>query len=418
MTTRTRQRGSFTTHKVVVTDYNPGMYPGTPSGTTTHTDVNRRAFSDVASISDTVIPNFRKRKAQGEVFMNNVTITRQANTYPTDEVVVIGPNIPTWGTRKFTGTFTAGLAANTVDPSWFLSRINDGKAWTLQEAYSKVAQEEFMSLVTVAEAGKTASMLSHPFKRADDLLTKIYTRKAQMVKKGVVATVAASSAWLEYRFGWKPLLYDIQGIWSAYTQNTLHYDKPVRLVARRSMEVEHNELNTPYTGSASYVGGINMLRNKTMKSKVSSGVLYELLDENLEAANARRMGLRLSDVPASLWELTPWSFIVDRFVSVGSWLNAITPKPGVTVKGSWTTEVRNVSLKCERLNTPMVIAGSSIVVPGGVSGSESTYVLTRVANPPMSTFAVPSWNPKDLSFNQTLDHIALIIQRLHGIGLK
>jgi hypothetical protein len=128
------------------------------------------------------------------------------------------------------------------------------------------------------------------------------------------------------------------------------------------------------------------------------------------------MGLRLADVPSSLWELVPLSFIVDRFVSVGAWLDAIVPKPGVTIKGSWTTRTSTGDQVQTRLPSDIVISGYPWTIPGGTASAYRHRTFERTANPSVSTFSVPTWNPKDLSINQTRDHLALILELLRGAG--
>lgn len=408
---RYRQQGSRTLSKGSYISYGPtGLQNG--AGTWGGVKISQ---SNIKTMSDSPTANFSKLRAAGHVIMSPVNVLSEQYDYPIMEHIEVGP-IPTWGRVVCDGSITAEYAQGATVPSWHAQRITDAKGWTLQEAYSKVADVDLQSYVTVAESGKTARMLASPFSRTEKLLKQVLSKKATLIRRGLDIGSAVSSAWLEYRLGWKPVLYDIQGIWDAWLKNTSSFDKPTRLVARRSTQINYDSGPESYTGTGPVFGTLPMLRRYTLSTKVSSGVLYEIHDEGLEAATKRNMGVRLSDVPSSLWELVPFSFVVDRFVSVGSWLDAIVPKPGVTIKGSWTTRTATSNLVQTRLPSPIVIAGTNVVIPGGAPCTEKYTQLERTANPSTSVFTVPQWNPNDLSLDQTRDHLALIFELLRDVG--
>jgi hypothetical protein len=281
-------------------------------------------------------------------------------------------------------------------------------------AHSRVASEEFLALVTVKEAGKTATMLAKPFGEALKLIDKVFTRKLFYIQRdGRDALKAFASAWSEYRFGWKPILYEIEGIWSAYVQSTTAQLKTVRKVARASDSSIVWKDKKAYTGGATFASQISLSGDLERSAKVASGVLYELTDDSLADATARRMGLRLSDVPSTLWEITPYSFVVDRFIDIGVWLQAITPKPGVKVLGTWTTTTESTTNKYTVLDAyTTVVSGTTANYPHhkGAMLSAKVKSATREANPAIPT--LPTVNYRDLNLVQQIDHAALILQRL------
>lgn len=276
-----------------------------------------------------------------------------------------------------------------------------------------------MALVTVAEAAKTAKMIARPFGQANDLISRIADRKLRLLQKGLTAVAAFSSAWNEYRFGWKPILYDLQGIKEAYINGTVWYEKPRRVVARASdRDIVWDLPNSVDTRAWPGLTSKTMIANYSHRAKVSSGVLYELRDDSLESATARRMGLRLADVPASLWELVPYSFVVDRLLDIGPWLSAIMPKPGVTVLGSWTTTLDyqlNYHVIAEAKITVMTAPQTTYIQSGG-DYTEEIQSISRVANPAIPP--IPTVNYRDLSLVQQIDHLALITSRLLGLKTR
>lgn len=411
---RTRTMGAISRGWYRVQEYNPSGAL-TSDVTTFHAG---GANGKVESITDVVIKDFQSRKNKGEVFMNPVSLSK--DTRSSDVVTyTIGPH-PNWGRRVITGTLGQIASIPPVVPAWFDVRINDAKARTLLEAHSRVAASEVQGLVSVAEAAKTASMVAKPFAQATDLISRIVGRKLKLIQRGWNAAKAGAAAWNEYRFGWKPILLDLKGAADAYAQSTTAEWKPVRKVARASdrdiVWVEPNKMS--YSGS--FVFGVPTVvrSNYSHTAKVDSGVLYELYDETQASATARLIGFRLSDVPSTIWELVPFSFVVDRFLDIGMWLNAIVPKPGVRVLATWTS-VQRYQLNYHQImwadatvSTPPVTTYTNT----GGSYTEEIRSFSREANP--SIPPLPTVNYRDLSLTQQIDHLALIVAKLGGLKVR
>lgn len=412
---RTRTQGMLSNGWHKNTDYNPD---GSIAGEITYTSTSKYA-GQLKTISDTVIPNFAKRKANGEVMMNSMTLDYTERNCSEDSLN-FGPH-PAWGRRVASGPLACVWSIPPSRPAWFATRKSDAAARTLLRAHAKVSSENFQGLVTLAEAAKTARMLRNPFRQATELINRIVNRRyaldhLRFGQTRLDASKALASAWNEFRFGWKPILYDIEGMMEAFRNSRVEHQKPVRIVARASdtdiQWVSHSNVNV-----VSKPGGISatMVGDFDHEAKVSSGVLYELQDSSLLSANWGRAGLRLADLPASLWELVPHSFIVDRFVDVGVWLKAITPKPGVRILGSWTTTVDRQLNKHSLKTANLYVAtppATTYYATGG-SYTEVIHEVSRVANPSLPP--LPTVNYRELNLVQAIDHVALIIAALSRI---
>lgn len=413
MEMRTRSKGELEKAWKRVRDYNPVSSGGALTSDSTST-IESRSNGSLQTTTDVVTKRYASRRAAGEIFMNPFYVdkTTRATSYSS---LTFGPH-PAWGRRVIDGTLACYWSVPPNRPSWFNERVNDAKARTLLQAHSRVAEEDFMGLVTVAEAAKTARMIASPFGRARDLVNRIASRKLSLLAKGLSLGAAATSAWLEYRLGWKPVLYDIEGIFKAYVSNELWEEKTVRKVARASDKniswVSPGVVtNTVQPG----VSNVRMRASFSHSSKVSSGVLYDLRDDVFESATARRMGFRLSDVPSTIWEIVPLSWVIDRFVDIGVWLDAIQPKPGVNVLGSWTTTVERQT-NIHNLDEVSIFVGTTPATTYTQSGGEYSEVIHnihRTANPTMPSF--PTVNYRDLNLVQQIDHLAVTIALLTGL---
>jgi hypothetical protein len=416
---RTRTKGSLENAFKRVQDFNapPPTGNGAKTSDTTST-ITSKSNGEQKIITDEVIPNFRKLVSEGQVLMNPMSLTY--NLRKTDyDTLTFDAGLNPWGKRIISGTLACYWSTPPTFPTWFATRIADAGARTLLRAHAKVAAEEFQGMVTVVEAHKTATSIARPFGQARDLINRILVRRNGLILfKGYTVTKAFVSAWNEYRFGWKPLLLDIQGIHDAYVQSEAFHPKPLRLVARASdSDITWRQLQTNVT-APTHLTKLTMGASYVRSAKVASGVLYQLTDGSLENATARRMGFRLSDVPASVWELVPYSFIVDRFVDVGQWLKAIVPQPGVQVLGTWTTTVDRQINDHKIIEAQIAANGPPLVTmnqPGG-RYSEEIHSVSRSKNPAIPS--LPTVNYRALSLTQQIDHFALIMQNLAGLKVR
>lgn len=163
---------------------------------------------------------------------------------------------------------------------------------------------------TLAEAHQTIDMVLHARKNAVKLIAKA-------LKGGMQTAKAASSAWLQWRYGWEILGYDIENIAKALKE-------PVR------PSFIEGRAGTSFTGAPS-----KSWRADWDYSWIAPGnAALVAVDENINVdvsyranAYAREKvtsvpGNYMVDIPTTAWELIPFSFVADWFVNVGKLLSA------------------------------------------------------------------------------------------------
>ena len=99
-----------------------------------------------------------------------------------------------------------------------------------------------------------------------------------------------------------------------------------------------------------------------------------------------------SSLPSTAWQLIPFSFILDRYVDIGSWIVSLTPR------NSKVTEGATYSWKY----------GGTVTYVHNASGATVTVDLSyykRVVIDPNSMSCIPI--PASRSWAQTMDHLAL-----------
>jgi hypothetical protein len=121
-----------------------------------------------------------------------------------------------------------------------------------------------------------------------------------------------SGAFLEMQFGWLPLVGDISD-----AVNVVLDDHPGPYVkgAASTVRVVGDYPSTTYHS----FGATSWLVETRVKQVDLVRYKYRLL---IQPSVSSRLGLAWSQVPGAVWELTPWSFLVDYFLDVQGFLTS------------------------------------------------------------------------------------------------
>jgi hypothetical protein len=386
----------------VKADFNPDGSPGV----TQSYSVDRKYDGSYRSILDNPTPGYAERIAEGEIIMSPVSLRKEIRGTSGTKVLSFG-NHPVWGTRTFTGEMACYWKIPETMPQYLSTDIASAQMNTLVKAYAKMNDSDAHGFVTVAEANKTAKMLSSPLSKSRDLLGKTISRKMTLVSRGWSSAKAAASAWLEYRYGWKPIIYDVADICDAYRAQARRAE-PIRVTARsgwKSVVKTDNLFHPSIPGLTS----LDLRQTATYDCSVNSGVIYTIDDPARHNAVGTSFGVSLRDVPSAIWELMPYSFVVDWFLNVGDWLTAINPRPGVTVEGSWTTKKVITYNNCfvERATIFVNNSPATTYVASGCRYTEELWSLDREVN--LALPWVPPVIPGSLSLTHQIDALALLV---------
>lgn len=142
-----------------------------------------------------------------------------------------------------------------------------------------------------------------------------------------------SSHWLEYVYGWRPLIQDCYDAAELLAEQLNTYEGPEGEIRTAAKVQSRFTLRGPVpTGSE---GGV-ILQNRDDFHACTSRirVQYRLDDEARSLLN--KTGI--SNPALLAWELLPWSFVVDWFVPVGTYLESLTAMDGFTLtRGTLST---------------------------------------------------------------------------------
>ena len=410
---RVRKRGESRKGNVLVVD---GL--GSPPETRVTT---RSVFSDEASIIDEKHPDFFESAKAGKIVMGACSIDRH-NLRNVRGTVLFEPwtvSGSTWTGRSYEGDIAAYCSSDVeLEPQWFRDDILLKESEVVNKAFSKAYTSTATLLVTAAELKKTVAMVNRPFANSRTLLWQVTRRYRSLLSKGIKVAEAASQAWLEYRLGWKPILYDLQNIGKAVENVLTRIEAEQRAVYRSGMKAE-GSWSSYVNSSALSPASTQLVTTKDVKYFVSAGViLKEMLYPNGVSPTTKILGLQLQDVAPTVWELIPYSFVVDRFVAVQTWIEAIQPRPHTAVEGSWQTTVRNATQSTKTIDMTMTVGPLKGQYkfyrrfPADSIVDDSFSLIRKVGVAPTT---LPTLVSRDLNLNQHADHCALILGQVKGL---
>lgn len=135
---------------------------------------------------------------------------------------------------------------------------------------------------------------------------------------------AISQSWLEGAFGWNPLIHDLMDASKAYnafaeSSNEARYEK-IKAVGKSDAYYLSASTNPSIGGNFMHL--VNRQRIQKGVFIIRGEVL--VLPELTMIRKAERLGFAMNDFLPTVWELIPWSFLVDYFVNIGDVLDATT----------------------------------------------------------------------------------------------
>lgn len=201
---------------------------------------------------------------------------------------------------------------------------------------------------------------------------------------------AAGDNILETCFGWGPLISDISGAVDVLTKGI-----PPSVVKTRFWQRLTRTEEVPY-GAFTERQDIQELLSWQIQAKIRIENPDLLLAQNLGMVN----------LGSVLWELTPWSFVVDYFVNVNTFIGALTDFLGLEVLASSATLFTT---------TDAVVSGTWNVPDPGYDArfyKSRAVTVTRTVGIPMPTIDFrPPWR---LSPFRALTSIGLLLQQIKG----
>lgn len=285
-------------------------------------------FLKEEEMSDVEIPNFYQKKKSGILPVNPMTQTKTVlssppmdfeffrTSDPSDRyrcqglVTSYSPITVSNGSHCYLGSYAWTSAPET--PSW------PSRDVLIQEANANARAAGFDILTFMAEWNKTLDLVL-------GFQERVIRRAERIKRKRSVRTEREFlDAWMEYRYGWRILMYDIESISESFDRLKNGFNR-TRWTAH---DERFSRSSSSYVkGNASYVHGAGEVDSLTymMRASITAG---------LEHRRSMRAGVGVEmamddiltiDPLTTAWEVIPFSFVADWFVNLGDLIASYSP---------------------------------------------------------------------------------------------
>lgn len=367
----------------------------------TSNDVSYTQYIGVETTTDKIwsrTPDFARLKKLHQLPDNDYSFVRTIETYPYGWVQQSVYDAPWSSFYTTSGVIPDGerAAVAPIDPVY--SRNADDIARTevlnkIKDVSVNIAQmiaerEQTINLV-ITTAIRLAKAYSHlkrgDLKGAAGSMGTTYSRERRRryhFDANENPTRAASNAWLELQYGWRPLLQDVYGL---AEQAAKSFGPEIRA------EASGKGLYGARSSSAIVKDGNHRLIN--IETRVKVKYTCRFATDNQSLSLARQIGLTN---PLLLgWELLPFSFVVDWFLPIGNWVSSFDATVGLDFRGGTKTVIIEQAVDQKEVRSRPTNYPPRVTAYSGVMESSIRYVsvrrlrLTSFPGPALPTFKSP-----------------------------
>jgi len=316
-----------------------------------HVQALRTASQESGSRSSVRTPGYRimmKAKKKISLPVNAYTYTKRIENYVSDGISdyeqgdAAGVNPATNFTSCTRGCINHGVNNfDVIRPDG--GEINAVRNRAINNVLLEVKDQKVNVAQAAAERGQTTKLFASTARRVVDTVVLLKRGNWNKAAKGLGLAGSArkhrklirdldkdpvkalGQAVLEIQYGWRPLLQDLYGSAEQIAQQDLHE------IRSRVSKGASASGSVPYSWSTDLEQGV-LSRNWKYSEKY---VLY-FATPSVDLHTLTQLGI--TNPATVLWELTPWSFVVDWFLPIGNWINSWDATTGLVFeKGSKTT---------------------------------------------------------------------------------
>lgn len=194
-----------------------------------------------------------------------------------------------------------------------VSALNEAKRRFLSRLVE--TQTEFHGLTFLGELRESINMIKNPTKALRASLGSYLSTAKKLkrkIKKKKTLQETIGETYLEYAFGWDPLVSDINEAVEALSE--LQF---LGKYLRADAQYEELVKSESKTIGLHTFGAYDYSLLHTKRAHVTFRGYYSPTFGNPLALEARHLGFSFREILPTAWELLPWSFLVDYFANIG-----------------------------------------------------------------------------------------------------
>lgn len=306
-----------------------------------------------------------------------------------------------WGTRSPFGWDSFPAGASTICTNRALGRLQQEMSPAVLGAAALAEGRKSFAMLNgrVVQATRLLSSVKRlDVRQLQDTLTDIigYRPNPSHANRAIDVKRAGGSlgdSMLEVMFGWKPIISDVQS-GSAILSSDFGSRE-----CTGSATVRGTLVNVVRDG----FGNPHLSARDEWWIKVKVGARVRIDNPNLYLANA--FGL-VNPLP-SVWEVVPWSFVVDYFVNVNQFLSSFTNTLGLSVTLPYSREKRSDYRQYRTADWHYI---SGAYLGDWITHSTATYCRGSQSLPSVKLYLQQPSFGKDLS--RVVSSLSLLLQRM------
>lgn len=374
-------------------------------------------------MEDVVIPGFHKRVKNGELFNNPCSYEKEeiSQSGGSGMLVTCGdvePNLTVYSANGGSMTQEVGKWDCGVNSISELFAIDD-PAFNYEQHVDRAKQSALANIDTspfefgedVGEVRETIKFLRRPLGSLFDLAKSFRKDRRKYLSAHRAKNVAQATAdvWLSYRFAASPLVRSSLDAMEAYNewQKKKKSEDHTRLTSR-GYSIYSNKIEDRVTIDG--YAGID--RKLNMKYTVRAGILHQV--KNPVRDLRFHLGLRNKDIPETIWQLMPYSFMVDRVSDISNAIRGTTNllDPNVKITFGWIVMKLDRQYECTGYKTypPNIDCSGSFVFD---TMKKNHFHYNRVPWDPGISDVIPDFQPGRLvnDIISTADLAALVLKQ-------
>jgi hypothetical protein len=263
------------------------------------------------------------------------------------------------------------LAPPTVDEASLISKAST-------EAWANVDSSSAQALMMLAEGRETIRSMCYIFTRLLKILRAAKKLRFKELGKEL-SNKELAQRWMELRYSIRPLIYDVNDI-----LDTIKGDTKMGRRTFRGYESASASDSDSWTETKSNHRWIDWERDSTCQVDVRAGILTDI--ELVTTLNL----WGFDQLAETLWEIIPFSFIVDWFFNVGKTIASWTPEGGLRTLASWVvvtkTTTQSIRMADSGISSYTPATGETVVEDVyDVSGRQWIHTVIEKSRIPSAT---------------------------------
>lgn len=310
--------------------------------------------------------------------------------------VIYDQLLPAW---RLTGEVVTCIESVSTPNFKLLKTPTEADLAFLVKAVSRSRDSAAQLGVTLAEVPETLDMMRDPFSKLARYGTKLVPRKGQHYAS------LLTNAWLTFRYGILPLMGEVD-TYRKLVDKKLEMDFGPLLKSRAGQSLPEFSADTDFvrnSGAGFHLHGTDKIRSGT--TVMATNYYRRSMTRN------QALGIDADSFPSFVWELIPYSFVIDWFLDVGDWLQAISPNSSVVDYGNCLSvkSYTEATVFVRYVSQNRLVSASFPASPLDARLAWKSESYQRQTN--LTLPALPQVNRSLLGLARSLDSVTLAYQR-------